>query len=295
MQKITNDRISTGIAAFDRQLGGGLALGTLALVVEDECNVYAQLLSKYFIAQGLAHAQERVSIYGCGGCGGGGGGSSDHGQWLKGLMGWQGMASDPPSTKRLVGDASSVMGNPSSAVNDPSSVMGDPSSAVGDPSSLAAGCSGIGASSRKVCDLNFMDEPSPESNSSKMKIAWRYESIKTQTQFDEKDSAAIHQPNKKSFQRGSSKLFSKLQEMRVSEKDKRVTFQTLPEKTSGSSSLTSTFDLTRTISNAALVQSAPRIRTYQADILDCDTVLNEIKMELERYELQWLPTVTWSL
>jgi elongator complex protein 4 len=46
--------ISTGVPSLDDILGGGLPVGTVLLVKEDRATTYAQLLLKYFLAQGLA-------------------------------------------------------------------------------------------------------------------------------------------------------------------------------------------------------------------------------------------------
>lgn len=46
--------ISTGVPSLDDILGGGLPVGTVLLVKEDRATTYAQLLLKYFLAQGIA-------------------------------------------------------------------------------------------------------------------------------------------------------------------------------------------------------------------------------------------------
>ncbi|KAI9596132.1 Elongator complex protein 4 [Syncephalis fuscata] len=46
---------STGVSSLDGFIGGGLPVGTLLLVKEDQHTRYAQLLLRYFMAQGLAH------------------------------------------------------------------------------------------------------------------------------------------------------------------------------------------------------------------------------------------------
>lgn len=46
--------ISTGVRSLDDILGGGLPVGTVLLIREDRATTYAQLLLKYFLAQGLA-------------------------------------------------------------------------------------------------------------------------------------------------------------------------------------------------------------------------------------------------
>ena len=49
---------STGVASFDDMLGGGLPLGSVLLVKEDRFTKYAQLLLKYYLAQGVALGHE---------------------------------------------------------------------------------------------------------------------------------------------------------------------------------------------------------------------------------------------
>ncbi|CEG74524.1 hypothetical protein RMATCC62417_09720 [Rhizopus microsporus] len=46
--------ISTGVPSLDDILGGGQPVGTIMLIKEDRATTYAQLLLKYFIAQGIA-------------------------------------------------------------------------------------------------------------------------------------------------------------------------------------------------------------------------------------------------
>ncbi|KAI9004845.1 Elongator complex protein 4 [Phycomyces nitens] len=46
--------ISTGVPSLDDILGGGLPVGTVLLIKEDRATTYAQLLLKYFLAQGIA-------------------------------------------------------------------------------------------------------------------------------------------------------------------------------------------------------------------------------------------------
>lgn len=46
--------ISTGVPSLDDILGGGQPVGTIMLIKEDRATTYAQLLLKYFIAQGVA-------------------------------------------------------------------------------------------------------------------------------------------------------------------------------------------------------------------------------------------------
>ncbi|KAI8329340.1 Elongator complex protein 4 [Chlamydoabsidia padenii] len=46
--------VSTGVPSLDDILGGGLPVGTVLLVKEDQATTYAQLLLKYFLAQGIS-------------------------------------------------------------------------------------------------------------------------------------------------------------------------------------------------------------------------------------------------
>ncbi|KAI8643381.1 Elongator complex protein 4 [Parasitella parasitica] len=46
--------ISTGVPSLDDILGGGQPVGTIILIKEDRATTYAQLLLKYFIAQGIS-------------------------------------------------------------------------------------------------------------------------------------------------------------------------------------------------------------------------------------------------
>ena len=50
-----NTLTSTGLAALDSALGGGLALGTVACIIEDTPSECHALLLKHFLAQGLVH------------------------------------------------------------------------------------------------------------------------------------------------------------------------------------------------------------------------------------------------
>ena len=47
--------MSTGLADFDRLLGGGLPLGTITLLLEDSFTQHHGTLLKYFLAEGAAH------------------------------------------------------------------------------------------------------------------------------------------------------------------------------------------------------------------------------------------------
>jgi elongator complex protein 4 len=46
--------VSTGVPSLDDILGGGQPVGTIMLIKEDRATTYAQLLLKYFIAQGIS-------------------------------------------------------------------------------------------------------------------------------------------------------------------------------------------------------------------------------------------------
>jgi len=48
---------SSGVGDLDRLFGGGLQIGTLALIIEDRGGGYAKLLLKYFLSEGLVHDQ----------------------------------------------------------------------------------------------------------------------------------------------------------------------------------------------------------------------------------------------
>jgi elongator complex protein 4 len=54
--------ISTGIASLDTLLGGGLPIGTVLLVHEDSMTEYGHLISKYFIAEGIANGSHSVLV-----------------------------------------------------------------------------------------------------------------------------------------------------------------------------------------------------------------------------------------
>jgi hypothetical protein len=55
-----NTLTSSGLAELDSALGGGLALGTVACVVEDNPSECHALLLKHFLAQGLVHGHASV-------------------------------------------------------------------------------------------------------------------------------------------------------------------------------------------------------------------------------------------
>jgi len=54
--------ISTGLPTIDDLLGGGLPLSTSLLITQDYPTSYSELLSRYFIAQGLESNQECLII-----------------------------------------------------------------------------------------------------------------------------------------------------------------------------------------------------------------------------------------
>jgi len=64
--------MSVGIASLDDILGGGLPLGSLLLVEEDDQSTYAQLLLKFWIAQGLCCRDHQVLVAGSTDSAGGG-------------------------------------------------------------------------------------------------------------------------------------------------------------------------------------------------------------------------------
>ena len=49
--------VSTGLADFDKLLGGGIPLGTVTLVLEDSYTQHHATLLRYFLAEGAAHNQ----------------------------------------------------------------------------------------------------------------------------------------------------------------------------------------------------------------------------------------------
>lgn len=52
--------MSTGLADLDRLLGGGLPLGSLTLILEDEWSQHHATLLKYFLAEGAACGHVRT-------------------------------------------------------------------------------------------------------------------------------------------------------------------------------------------------------------------------------------------
>lgn len=56
--------ISTGISSLDDILGGGLPLGSILLVFQDESNVFSQMILKYFISQGISTSSDGVFVGG---------------------------------------------------------------------------------------------------------------------------------------------------------------------------------------------------------------------------------------
>ena len=58
--------VSTGLADFDKLLGGGLPLGTVTLLLEDSYTQHHLTLLKYFLAEGAANSQALQWIVGQG-------------------------------------------------------------------------------------------------------------------------------------------------------------------------------------------------------------------------------------
>ncbi|XP_062868776.1 elongator complex protein 4 [Trichomycterus rosablanca] len=50
--------VSTGVPSLDSLLGGGLAVGSLLLIEEDEFNSYSKVLLQYFLAEGVMNGHE---------------------------------------------------------------------------------------------------------------------------------------------------------------------------------------------------------------------------------------------
>lgn len=53
---------STGISSLDGVIGGGLPIGTLGLIVTDQCTSYARTALSYYISQGIMHQHEIAVI-----------------------------------------------------------------------------------------------------------------------------------------------------------------------------------------------------------------------------------------
>ncbi|KAJ9085792.1 Elongator subunit elp4 [Entomophthora muscae] len=53
---------STGISSLDGVIGGGLPIGTLGLVITDQCTSYARTALSYYISQGIMHQHEIAVI-----------------------------------------------------------------------------------------------------------------------------------------------------------------------------------------------------------------------------------------
>lgn len=53
---------SWGVHSLDEILGGGLPLGSITLLMEDKVTSYAQVLNKYFIAQGLVAGHDLILV-----------------------------------------------------------------------------------------------------------------------------------------------------------------------------------------------------------------------------------------
>ncbi|XP_035387927.1 elongator complex protein 4 [Electrophorus electricus] len=50
--------VSTGVTSLDYVIGGGLAVGTLLLIEEDQSDSYSQMLLRYFLAEGVVCGHE---------------------------------------------------------------------------------------------------------------------------------------------------------------------------------------------------------------------------------------------
>ena len=53
---------STGISSLDDILGGGVPLGTMLCVIQDEYTAYHRILVKYAIAQGLSMGKQQKTV-----------------------------------------------------------------------------------------------------------------------------------------------------------------------------------------------------------------------------------------
>jgi elongator complex protein 4 len=53
---------STGIASLDEIIGGGIPIGTVLMLKQDRYTGYANLILKYFIAQGIAHEHQVMFV-----------------------------------------------------------------------------------------------------------------------------------------------------------------------------------------------------------------------------------------
>lgn len=74
--------ISTGIPSLDELLGGGLPIGSILLVKEDQTGIYGQLMLKYFLSGALACPKHHAFL----------GTSRPSVQWTQEFLGWQGMS-----------------------------------------------------------------------------------------------------------------------------------------------------------------------------------------------------------
>lgn len=93
---MSRQQLSTGIAALDGILGGkGVKYGSVTLLVEDEFNIYADLICRYFVAQGIAASdQSQVAFMRQVG--------NHHSEeadikWIGKLPAWKGMSDDNSS------------------------------------------------------------------------------------------------------------------------------------------------------------------------------------------------------
>ena len=60
--------ISSGVASIDFLLGGGLPLGSLVLIEEDELRTYSDLLLRYFVGEGILSGHQTMVCTGMGDC-----------------------------------------------------------------------------------------------------------------------------------------------------------------------------------------------------------------------------------
>jgi len=70
--------VSTGIPTLDDVLGGGLPVGSVLLVEQDQANAYSQLVLRYFASQGAASLHQHTVVV-----------SDTPLSWSSMLMGWR--------------------------------------------------------------------------------------------------------------------------------------------------------------------------------------------------------------
>ncbi|XP_065170843.1 elongator complex protein 4 [Atheta coriaria] len=54
--------VSTGVPSLDKVLGGGIPVGSITLIEEDEHGIFAKTLLKYFLVEGVACGQHSVTV-----------------------------------------------------------------------------------------------------------------------------------------------------------------------------------------------------------------------------------------